>query len=359
MRTHILFLFVTSLLWSCVQKSDQNNQENTKLEISFDTNQDLTNDFYDDAESFLLDGSRVLKIEGEISNPGEINIEELPIHSVIVKEAHVAGDSNKFIGAYRYDGYSLYDILNEYKLKKKNADSFKPIIDLYVIVENESGEKTVLSWGEIYYPVNQNNIIIATRVARIVPSKTKELWPLPENTKLIVSHDLLTERNIINPSKITIVSDEIELEVRKGLTPLHSPEISVFNNNEKVRSFNAIPEGFEEIEYEAVFYGRGKGIHSTSPFYGYLLKEILKHDIYFSKENIQNGILVISAVDGYRGVFTFSEIFNRNDQSEILLIPDPTNVDDGGAFRIFPSCDFFSDRAIKAVNAIYFKTCNL
>jgi len=31
---------------------------------------------------------------------------------------------------------------------------------------------------------------------RIVPSKTKELWQLPETSKLVVANDLLTERNI-------------------------------------------------------------------------------------------------------------------------------------------------------------------
>jgi hypothetical protein len=60
----------------------------------------------------------------------------------------------------------------------------------------------------------------------------------------------------------------------------------------------------------------------------------------------------MAAKDGYRGVFTFSEIFNRNDQSETLLIFIPDEKD-GGAFRLFPAGDFFSDRAIKAVESIY------
>jgi hypothetical protein len=56
--------------------------------------------------------------------------------------------------------------------------------------------------------------------------------------------------------------------------------------------------------------------------------------------------------DGYRSVFSYSEIVNRNDQSEILLVPCKEEKD-GGKFRIFPSCDFFSDRAVKAVSEIH------
>jgi hypothetical protein len=43
---------------------------------------------------------------------------------------------------------------------------------------------------------------------------------------------------------------------------------------------------------------------------------------------------------------------NRNDQAEVLLVPCKEEKD-GGQFRIFPSCDFFSDRAVKAVSEIY------
>lgn len=357
MKKALFTILIVSLFISCNEKPENKAIEDSTPDLAYDESQKETNDFYDDAETYELKGVRRINVGGEISNPGIIDIQKLPVHSIIVKEAILAGNSNCFIGAYRYDGYSLYDILNSFKLDKKNAELFKPIIDLYIIIENDKGEKTLFSWGEIYYPVNRHNIIIATRVARIVPSKSKDLWPLPENTKIVVAHDLLTERNISDPVKITVVSYDIDLEDKKGLKPLYAPEISLFEGNESVRTLEAIPEGFEEIKYETVFYGRGRGIHSTSPFKGYFLKEILKENFTITQQNILHGIILISAPDGYRSVFTFSEIFNRNDQSEILLIDDKDNMD-GGAFRLFPACDFFSDRAIKAVNGIYFKIIN-
>ncbi len=313
--------------------------------------QEITNDFYDDAETFSLKGQTVIEITGETGNPDKTDITGFPLRSLIIKEALPEGESNRFTGAYRYDGYSLYDILNHSVLKKKNEAEFPPIIDMYIKVENDRGESVVISWGEIYYPVHRHEIIIATKVARIVPSKTKDLWPLPEETRLIIGTDLLTERNISNPVKITIYSSSAVYPVEKGMSPLFSKSIKVYNGDNFIEEIAKIPAAVQKMNYETIFYGRGRGIHSTTPFEGYILKEILQPGFKMTPELLRSGYFIVASVDGYRCVYTFSEIFNRNDQAEVLLIPDPENQD-GGAFRLFPSADFFSDRAIKAVSEI-------
>lgn len=313
--------------------------------------QQTTNDFYDDAETFSLKGSTLIQVDGEIGNPGAIDIAKLPMRSLIIKEALAKGDTNEFVGAYRYDGYSLYDILNNIILKKKNEAEFPPIIDLYVKVENDRGESVVLSWGEIYYPTHRHEIIIATKVARIVPSKTKDLWPLPEETKLVVGHDLLTERNISYPVKITVYSASASYTVNRNFTPLFSEGIKIYNGDKFIEEMMKTPGNAREAKYETIFYGRGRGIHSTTPFNGILLKDFLKPFYRVDRDNIRNGLFVIAAADGYRSVYTFSGIFNRNDQADVLLIEDRENKD-GGAYRIFPAPDFFSDRAVKAVSEI-------
>lgn len=83
------------------------------------------------------------------------------------------------------------------------------------------------------------------------------------------------------------------------------------------------------------------------------LKEFLVKTVPLNAANLKNGLIAIVGLDGYRSVYTVSEIMNRNDQAEVLLVPCPDEKD-GGMFRIFPSCDFFSDRAVKAVTEIHF-----
>lgn len=331
---------------------EQKNSKKSKTEISnLPDTSDQTNDFYDNAETFNL-SLNSLSIAGEIVNPCNIDFSLLPLHTVIVKEAVLDKNHNKFVGAYRYDGYSLYDILNLIKIKKANEKEFRPIIDLYVTIENDKGEKVIISWGEIYYPNHLHEIIIAKQVTRIVPSKTKDLWPLPKESKLIVSTDLVTERNISMPSKITVKSYNKSFTTIKGLKPLYSPRIDIYANNKLVRTLDKISDTFSKQLYSAIFYGRGRGIHSTEPFAGVMLKDMLSPYSEMSQKNIRTGTCLVVAKDGYRGVFTFSELMNRNDQAEILLICKP-EVKDDGIFKLFPACDFFSDRAIKGITAIY------
>jgi len=310
-----------------------------------------TNDFYDDAETVSLPVSPIL-IEGEIAESFTTDFSGLPLRSVIVKETLLSGKGDAFTGAYRYDGYSLYDLLNSVVLKKKNEAVFPPIIDLYAEVENDKGEKVVISWGELYYPIHRHEIIIAARVARIVPSKTKELWPLPTQSKLIVASDLLTHRNISNPVKITIRSYQGEFTIQKGMKPMVADKFSIVEGNKTILTISEMP-ALTTVTFPSVFYGRGTGIHGTSPFRGIFVKELLSGRFSISEENLRTGICVMTGKDGYHAVFTFSEVMNRNDQSELLLVSTPDG-EDGGEFKLFPAMDFFSDRAIKSLESIRF-----
>jgi hypothetical protein len=113
-----------------------------------------------------------------------------------------------------------------------------------------------------------------------------------------------------------------------------------------------IPGHVLNERYEAIFYGRGRGIHSTTPFNGPLVKEILEKYFPVSSMNMQTGILCFAGLDGYRCAVSFSELFNRNDQQEFLLVKMEKDSD-GGEFRMFAACDFFSDRAVKSLSEIH------
>ncbi|MEI6059153.1 MAG: hypothetical protein WCR72_00520 [Bacteroidota bacterium] len=311
-----------------------------------------TNDFYDDAETIKLK-MPVIEILGEISNPGSADLESLPLRSVIVKETLLQDGKDKFVGAYRYDGYSLYDILNKAVLKKKNEADFPPIIDLYVEIENNEGEKVIFSWGEIYYPVHRHEILVASQVARIVPSKTKDLWPLPTDCRLVVASDLLTHRNISNPTRITVKSYSGKYLINKGMNPMNSGSFLVSNGINILDSISELPAEFEKLTYPAVFYGRGRGIHGTTPFKGILLKDLLSKYVKVDEKSLKTGLFIIAGKDGYHAAFSFSEVMNRNDQDEFLVVPFKKGAD-GGDFQVFPAADFFSDRAIKSVESIMF-----
>jgi len=350
MIKNFLIPAVFLLIASCTQSPSPTLAVNSTTQFIDST--EMTNNFYDNTVTYPLI-VKELTVEGEIANPGKVDFSSLKKHSVIVKETLLdSAGSDKFVGAYRYDGYSLFDILEKRILKKANAEEFNPIIDLYIEIENEKGEKVVFSWGEIYYPNNLHRILIADGVSRIVPSKTKDLWDLPVESKIVAGNDLITERNISSPVKITIRSFPKSFKVIKGLTPMFSKQIRLFDKNVLKSIFENYPANSAGVTYNAIFYGRGRGIHSTEPFKGLMLKDAVAENYPVSREILKRGIMCISAADGYRAAFSCSEIFNRNDQQEFLLVKTGPD-EDGGLFRIFPAGDFFSDRAIKSVSEIH------
>ena len=352
MMKQIFYLFIMTIFISSGNSQlNGQNMNNDKPVIQSPDPSDKNNNFYDNEETYSL-GLNEIEVAGEVENPGWVDLSKLSKHSVIVKETLLKGDSDVFVGAYRYDGYSLFDILNDRILKKKNEKEFRPIIDVYIEIENKKGEKVIVSWGEIYYTNFLHNAIIATDIMRIVPSKTKDLWPLPDRSKLVIANDLLSERNIPEPVKITVKSCDRSFPVNREMDPLFSPEIKVYDQNDPVMTVRNEIQDQQKETLHTIFYGKGRGIHSTQPFTGYFLKTLFSEKLKITQSRLRNGIFLIVGIDGYRSVYTYSEIMNRNDQAEVLLVPCK-DVKDGGAWRIFPSCDFFSDRAVKAVSGIY------
>ncbi|MBC7361415.1 MAG: hypothetical protein H5U06_03930 [Candidatus Aminicenantes bacterium] len=308
------------------------------------------NDFYDN-EPFLKLPLPTIEISGEVLRTGPVNLKSLPLHQVQVREARMENNKAVFVGAYVYLGYSLFDILREQPLSKKNKEQFSSPIDLLVIIENKKGEKAIFSWGEIFYPTVLHRIIIAVRVAPIVPSSTRESWHLPETSKVVAANDLYSERNIEDPVRIIVRSCPLSLDFNKGRTPLFSEKIKFLKQGEEKGVIDDLPEAITSLTLPAVFFGRGQGFHGIKFFTGVPLRLVLNNFFPIGKDDLKAGYLVLVAADGYRAVFSISEVFNRNDCQEIILCDQGHR--DGGRFSIFPAPDFFSDRAVKSLKEIY------
>ncbi len=308
------------------------------------------NDFYDDLPLKDFSGPMTIEVAGEVANPGAVDLARLPLRSVMVREAVPEGAGSRFVGAYRYDGPSLFDIIKNFELKKKSKDLGSPI-DLLICIENAKGEKAVVSWGEVFYPVDLHRILIATRGVNIVPSKTKEIWPLATETRLVCADDLLTVRGIAQPTRITIFSADWPAgSPKEKPAKMYSPKVTLFDGTRQGLMKPPAP-GAEKRTFPTVFYGRGKGFHGTENFRGTLFLDALKPFCRPDARLLQQGWLTVGAPDGYRVAISASELFNRADCREFLLI-DLGRKDDG-RFTLFPASDYFSDRAVKAFHEIH------
>ena len=83
---------------------------------------------------------------------------------------------------------------------------------------------------------------------------------------------------------------------------------------------------------------------------------------YFPNDDktLREGMLCVESVDGYRASFSLSEIINRADQNDPLLMygnnskKKDTGLEEKGreSFSIYAGCDMFADRAIKGLSCI-------
>jgi hypothetical protein len=66
---------------------------------------------------------------------------------------------------------------------------------------------------------------------------------------------------------------------------------------------------------------------------------------------LREWIAVGSAKDGYRVVYSLSEIINRGDNQDFLLL-DKKDTRSSGRYLLYPASDFFADRDIRSVEKL-------
>lgn len=306
-----------------------------------------TNSFFDNLESKEYSLNNIL-IEGEVFEPGIVDLTSLPLCSFPGKDLSFQNNKNKFIGSYYYYGYSLYDILNQKLVKKANEEEFKPYVDLYLIVENDKGEKAVFSWGEIFYSKDNLKTIITKSVRAINPSKMKMKWELPNESRLVCGYDAFNFRSISNPTKIIVKSFAGNYSKEK-IKNVFSPEILVLKGSEKIVIQDAA--GFEKREFRGIGFGHGMGWKGIDIVEGFVFKNVLMNKVNIDLKEIGTAIVCASAKDGYRVTFSLSEIINRNDMNDFLLI-EKNGAEDNGKFNLFATPDFFVDRNVRSVEKV-------
>ncbi|MGM0665965.1 MAG: hypothetical protein ACQETA_01475 [Bacteroidota bacterium] len=311
------------------------------------------NDFYDNERAVKLDG-KMPYVSGEILNPGQAYVDKLQERSVVVKEFFPAGNNStpEFRGAFQYTGYSLSDIVKDYVVSKYNKGEFGLNTDVFVVVENDRGDKAVFSWGELFYTQDNHDIILATHVQPVFPIASDDEWALPDKIRLVASNDYVTVRNIDRPSKIIIRSFPASFPGSKGVRPLYSPEIEIKGPGDRVTVIDE-SRGSSDllISHDVVFFGTHMGLRGVRNYTGVPLSDVLREKFSFSEKDLAQGMIAIGAKDAYRVVFTLSEILNRTDMAEVLLLDEPDSED--GRFIVHPGADFFGDRHLKGAKLAY------
>ncbi len=315
------------------------------------------NSFYHRTEETNLKTGE-LWIDGEVRNPGKVKLRRLYKREVFYKEG-VPNDSGKidFAGAYRYRGYSLFDILNPFFLEKKNAEEFVPDTDAYIIIENDMGGKVVFSWAEIYLTQIPHQIIIATEQASIEPYKREVDYPKGEVWKVIAANDLFAFRQLENPTKITLKSfDKKHFAINRELENPYSPQVNIVLNDNLLTVVDTNYKSDCKVTYKSMFYGMGMGYHDTPTFTGYPLSPIVWQGFNENEASwMRNGLVLVVGKDGFRNILSVSELLNRADQTEPILAIPP-DYKSKGHYRLYLPWAFYADFSVRNLAELYFFT---
>lgn len=311
-----------------------------------------SNNYFNQEKANDLKVPDEILISGEVPSETSVKLKKIPWHSVTTREVVMSGDTAKFLGTFRYDGYALCDLLSSVKIDKKSKENFYPPVDLFIEVWNDKGEYAVFSWGELFYSANMYQVIIAKTVTRVIPGKSKQLWDLPEESKLVVGYDLFSERNISSPTKIIIKSLAGNFIINREPQKFFSDTLLIKSGNEVLAKYSALPSDVPVVTHKTVFYGHGMGYKGVQEFSGVDISKILKQSFSSDKKSLATSMLCVEAVDGYRASFSLSEIINRNDQQEPLLMYGKGGEKGRERFSLYAGCDMFADRAIKGLSCI-------
>ncbi|KAF0141350.1 MAG: Molybdopterin oxidoreductase/precorrin-4 methylase [Stygiobacter sp.] len=314
--------------------------------ISQDRNESSPS-FFDDSEIREYSLKSIL-VEGEVENPGVVDLALLPVNGLPAKDVSYGKDKNKFIGSYFFSGYSLFDIINQKRVKKANEAEFKPAVDLYVVVENDKGDKAVFSWGELFYAKDNFRTVITKSVRAINPSKMKMKWSLPNTPVLISGNDAFNFRTITNPTKITIKSFAGTYS-KERIKEIFTPEFTIIGANGNVVVKNIA--GIEKRKFRGLGYGHGMGWKGVDEVEGFVFKDVLKNYITLDEKQIASTVICVSAKDGYRVTYSLSEIVNRNDMNDFLLVEKNGSLEEG-KYNLLATPDFFVDRNVRSVEKI-------
>lgn len=299
------------------------------------------NSFYErgPAAKYALE---TILVEGEVENPGPVDLAALPRREAAVKELVWVDGKPAFRGAYLFSGYALYDILNARPLKKARQD-FKPETDLYVIVENAKGDRAVFSWGEIYYAADGYGALITASARSVTAPKRSTDWPLPAEPRLVVANDLYNARFVSNPVKITVRSAPGDFPGKKHET-VYAPDFMLVYGEKRIVVKEAGKA--ERRSFTAAGYGHGTGFKGLKREEGFLFKEILAL-AGVAPQDSGDKLVVVSAGDAYRAAFSLAEIINRGDNADFLVSDKGEEKD--GRFALLAAPDFFVDRNVRAM----------
>ncbi len=314
-------------------------------------------------------------VRGEVQRPGVWQLSELKKFPVIPVRLREFSPEGKYRGlcAYRVVPFAL--LLERVGIEKSPQNAFRHKIDMAIFLANRSGQKLVLSWGEIFYQSNPTHYLLAIAKKVIKPTAHPAVAPgscttchtrkrvyrgrllprvLPDaltGVKFLVVRSGQIVGELRNLASVEIRSVRRKIPATTTRNHVFSPEVLVVSPEKTEKLAEILETGNIKITtFRLPEIGSGCGYHGTFTFQGYPVKALFAREL----SNPDFWGLFVSAPDGYRTFVSRNEMVGALGKPAILaFLKDghPLESPEGKFMLVLPN-DLFFDRWIRAVNRI-------
>lgn len=331
------------------------------------------------------------RLEGCVRSPLALEAPALAACARHVRLARWADQGGRYRASVEVSGVSLRDLLERAIVAKTEPDGFNRELDLMVVAEGKGGERAILSWGEIFLSEDRASFLVADRVRPLVPQHHSDLsgtgWDpavfldsgarekadlsacaschdgssllrleLPRGLCLVAARDRSARRFIPELLRLEVRQAGLSAKASRGKEDslwVDCPDL-VLPSGRRVPLSPARLTGLVHATWQGDAIGLGRGFQGTRSWEGVSLRDLLRRHLPVGCDPSAVAVLV-SAPDGYRSLFSGSEIFDSR-MSKPLVLADrqdgrPLSRKDG-RYRLAACGDFFVDRAVRSVAEI-------
>lgn len=261
-----------------------------------------------------------------------------------------------YLGAYRYHGISIINILDGIKIKKPVDAAFDGPGDIIVQFKSRNGNTSQCSYGELVMSGNMFNYILAYKREPIQPAKegntySKNLYREDlKGLRLVIACDRDTSRYLDDVVEINLTVPQYDCsalpKTKKGKRCSSSYILCTSPNKSHRATFTGVSQ---QTISDWVQVGHGRGYKGIVQVKGFNLKSFLyqnfsyiPHDAWF----------LFVGCDGYRCLFSYKEIFEHDSGNKIIIATHINGKPSQGNYMLASTDDFFVDRCVWGLSHI-------
>jgi hypothetical protein len=331
-----------------------------------------------------------LEVKGCVAKEGLLRPEAtrgLPLYRRLVKLADAEG---AYRSGVEVEGWSLRDVLERLKVVKKTDDGFDRPLDTFIVATGRDGRKALFSWSEVCMAADGGPLLV-NRARLILPHKHdpvakgaadptvlldpqgrdrlnlkscatchdgghRDVLSVPRGLLLLAPQDGFAGRCVEDVATLEIrqVGLSVKADKAAGKKALVEVPDLVGPDGTRIPLDAARFHAGTQVQAKDATFGEGMGFHGMRHWTGADLGSILKPLLPAGTDPRATYVL-ITAADGYRSVFSGTEVFAAVEGRGTLLADringEPLGTG-SGRYHAVPRADFYIDRDVRTVREI-------